>query len=382
MSKYLELFVRRSIFSFSIFFIFFGGYALSQQGDGILHNVDENTVAAVSKASLLPGKIVRVDDSEYKYPFMVYNASLDNWSEYGPCLQDELRFFYTFPRAWDLLDDFMVWAETKDNLIYMVPFAGEGHCRKMQIGPIASNVLDLEISPDKTKIACLLGVNKIHYVDEKNERFDLGVRCRLVVLDIASGRIISPDSLLASDAGLCWLPDSKAIVYSAFKDTSLYDEDQGSKGEGSLRFVLDDEPGIKTIFGAPRFVKGVFKLDINTWESEYIVDGSWPMLNSSGNYILCRGMNENICVDLETKATKPFGLSNLPGFPIMFSPDGRFLMCMRPSSGIIHRSKNIFSVLVVDTNDSSKCYHVDGAYGTHRVKYVWIDNLPTEENDN
>lgn len=81
---------------------------------------------------------------------------------------------------------------------------------------------DLGISPDRTKLAALVPLHEIKAPLRGSSYRSFGMTCDLIVYEISTGRLIgaSPRKALR---GVCWLPDSRRVLFTSLRDESLHD---------------------------------------------------------------------------------------------------------------------------------------------------------------
>ncbi len=97
-------------------------------------------------------------------------------------------------------------------------------------------IADLSLSPDAKKVAVLFHVTDAVAYKDRSSYFDLGSKCVLAVFDVNTGQQILRASRWASDGGLCWFPDSSAVLFTSFKDEGVYKTDKSEvRGNYELR---------------------------------------------------------------------------------------------------------------------------------------------------
>ncbi len=141
-------------------------------------------------------------------------------------------------------------------------------------------VTGVAVSRDEGKIAILIRQASVVAPRDRSSHFDLGGRCRLVVLDIASGQAAGRSTRWASDRGLCWLSDSRRVVFSSFDDEALYETPRAEvHGDTSyhIGYAQDD-----------RFRRGLYMLDLETGLTTRFADGVDPSLAVGTGAILAR----------------------------------------------------------------------------------------------
>ncbi|MCK5528658.1 MAG: hypothetical protein KAI74_03155, partial [Kiritimatiellae bacterium] len=141
-------------------------------------------------------------------------------------------------------------------------------------------VTDVAVSPDETKVAIAFRLTDAVAPKNLSSYFDLGSKCRVIVLDIASGKETTRSTRWASDHGLCWFSDSRCILFSSYDDESLY---QTTKAEvhGSTSYGIGYAQD-------KRFKRGLYVLDTETSTTTRFSDGYNPSLAVATGEILIR----------------------------------------------------------------------------------------------
>lgn len=138
----------------------------------------------------------------------------------------------------------------------------------------------MAVSPDEGKIAIVIRQASVAAPRDRSSHFDLGGRCRLIVLDIASGLEAGRSTRWASDRSLCWLSDSRRVVFSSFDDEALYQTARAGVHGGTsygIGYAQDD-----------RFRRGLYVLDLETGLTARFADGTDPSLAVATGAILVR----------------------------------------------------------------------------------------------
>lgn len=150
-------------------------------------------------------------------------------------------------------------------------------------------VTDVAVSPDEKKLAILFRQTDAVAPKDRSSYFDLGSKCKLVVIDIASGQETARADRWASDYGVCWFSDSRRVLFPSFDDESLYRttkaEVQGSTSYG-IGYARDD-----------RFKRGLYVFDIGTGSTTRFADGYDPSLAVEAGTILVRDQSGFLLLD-------------------------------------------------------------------------------------
>lgn len=98
-------------------------------------------------------------------------------------------------------------------------------------------VINLALSPDAKSLAILFRYTDTVAYKDRSSYYALGNKCKLVVIDVASGKEIARAPRWASESGLCWLSDCRTVLFPSFNDEKLYDT-QKSEVNGLLDLPL------------------------------------------------------------------------------------------------------------------------------------------------
>lgn len=126
-------------------------------------------------------------------------------------------------------------------------------------------VTDLSISPDQKQLALLFRVDDAVAYKDKSSYYDLGSKNRLIVLDLQSGREIARAPRWASGRGLCWLPDSSAVLFPSFRDEALYNTTR-AEVRGDTSYGIGYGP-------SDRFVRSLYSLHIRSGKIAVLSQG-------------------------------------------------------------------------------------------------------------
>jgi hypothetical protein len=150
-------------------------------------------------------------------------------------------------------------------------------------------VTDVAVSPDEKKLAVLFRQTDAVALKDHSSYFNLGSKCRLFIIDIASGHETARAGRVASDYGLCWLPDSRQVLFPSFDDDSLY---LTTKAEvnGSTSYGIGYAEG-------GRFQRGLYVFNIENGATSRFADGYDPSLAAEAGTILVREQSGFVLLD-------------------------------------------------------------------------------------
>lgn len=141
-------------------------------------------------------------------------------------------------------------------------------------------VTDVAVSPDEKSLAILFCQADAVAPKDHSSYFNLGGKCKLIVIDLLSGREKARATRWASDRGLCWLSDSCRVLFPSFDDESLYRtakaEVRGNTSHG-IGYARDG-----------RFKQGLYVFDVQRGETTRFADGYDPSLAVETGAILIR----------------------------------------------------------------------------------------------
>jgi hypothetical protein len=180
-----------------------------------------------------------------------------------------------------------------------------------------SSVSDLAVSPDRKSLALL--VRYADAVAHKNasSHYNLGGKCKLIVMDLVSGQEISRATRWASDSGLCWLPDARRVLFSSFDDESLF-ETTRAEVRGDIGFGL----GYGGDRGEKRFQRGLYVFDIDAKATVRFADGYGPSLAVTSGTVLARYRNSFFILDSLGTTQHTFEVARVAYRRAVVSPSG------------------------------------------------------------
>lgn len=177
---------------------------------------------------------------------------------------------------------------------------------------------DVAVSPDEKSVAILFRETDAVAPKDRSSYFDLGSKCKLVVIDIASGLETARADRWASDYGLCWLSDSRRLLFPSFDDESLYlttrAEVTGSTSYG-IGHARDE-----------RFRRGLYVLDIETGTATRFADGYSPSRAAGGETILAQDQNGFLLFDSSGNVQERIEVARVGYRGAVVSPFGEMIL--------------------------------------------------------
>jgi hypothetical protein len=179
-------------------------------------------------------------------------------------------------------------------------------------------VTDVSVSPDEKSVAILFRYTDAVAPKDSSSYFDLGSKCKLIVIDIASGQETARAKRWASDSGLCWFSDSRRVLFPSFDDVALYlttkAEVHGRTSYG-IGYARDD-----------RFKRGLYVFDVGTGSTTRFADGYDPSLAVETGTILVRDQNGILLLDSSANIQARIGAARVGFHGAVVSPSGDMIL--------------------------------------------------------
>ena len=249
----------------------------------------------------------------------VFDPQAQTWTDLtnGPAID---------PQKWDVesnLCAFIDW-ETHGLKIARLPdFSGlrEFSAEPFEAPPRDSSnhlqgVVGLALSPDAKLLAILFRTGGAVAYRDESSYFHLGDAGRLIVLDAETGAEIARAPRRAS-GDLCWLSDSRSVLFSSFEDESLYDVPRSAvRGNHSYGagYAKDD-----------RFAARLYAFRLDTGEVAPFAQGHAPTLALRAQTLFVQDGNDIRILDPAGRETGRVRLPALWGAPVA-SPDGGLVL--------------------------------------------------------
>ena len=179
-------------------------------------------------------------------------------------------------------------------------------------------IVDLSLSPDARKVAVLFHVTDAVAYRDRSSYFDLGGKCALAVFDVNSGRQVVRASRWASDRGMCWFPDSSAVLFTSFRDEGVY-QTAKSAVRGSTSFGVGYAKG-------DRYPRGLFSFHITTGEVRWFAEGESPTVSVATRQFVVRDDDQVRIVDTRGTSRVCAGIARLSHSRAVLSPCGKLIL--------------------------------------------------------
>ena len=176
----------------------------------------------------------------------------------------------------------------------------------------------LALSPDAKYLAILFRYTDAVAYRDRSSYYNLGSRCRLIVIAVDSGREIARSLRWASDYGLCWLPDARTVLFSSFDKEGLY-QIQKSDVRGDISYGIGySEDG--------KFSRGIFAFNLDTRKTTRFSDGYAPSLAVQKKQVLVRDGTTLRLLDSSGHEKRRLDMPRLGYGGVTVSPDGALIL--------------------------------------------------------
>jgi len=222
-------------------------------------------------------------------------------------------------------------------------------------------ITDLALSPDAKYLAILFRhTDAVAYKDAVSY-YDLGSRCRLIVLDVDSGKEVARATRWASDSGLCWLPEARTVLFSSFDDEKVY-EIQRSDVRGSTSYGVGySEDG--------KFSQSIYAFTWATGSITRFSDGRDPSLAVRQRQVLVRADSTLRLLDASGQEKARIHVPRLGYRRVIVSPDGALFLAE------IQRHSPFYAggfLMLADITAPTIRHVLSGDFS---YKYDWTDGM-------
>jgi hypothetical protein len=199
---------------------------------------------------------------------------------------------------------------------------------------------------------------------DSSSYFDLGGKCALAVFDVNSGQQIVRASRWASDRGLCWFPDSSAVLFTSFRNEGVY-KTAKSEVRGNTSYGVGYAKG-------DRLKMGLFSFNITTGEVRWFADGQEPAVSVASRQFMVREDGKVRIVDTQGASRVCDGISRLGHSRAVLSPCGKLMLAQ------IGRHQPFYAggrLTVIDLNQPT-LRHVIASDLVYRFKWTTTGDEP------
>jgi len=285
---------------------------------------------------VLTGYLDRRDEAKWQRPELLRVATGVIYGiARGPAGRNLLQAFDPAQGTWRPLDacpelDPNVWDVEGDRVAFLdsptwvkgggriVVAALPGFTAIRRFESRSDGVQELCLSPDGSRLAVLADEGEAVAYRDRSSYWDLGRRCRLVVLSVVSGEELARAPRPASAGGLCWLADSATVLFSSFDDESLYRTPRSEvRGDTSYR-IGHGETG--------RFPRGLFALDVATGAFRRFATGHGVVLAATAGKVLVRQGPAFVLLDVAGREELRCGIPRSRDWMHAIAPDARLAL--------------------------------------------------------
>ena len=228
-------------------------------------------------------------------------------------------------------------------------------------------ITDLALSPNAKYLAILFAYTDAVAFKDDASYYNLGRKCRLIVIDVDSGKEITRAPRWASDSGLCWLPESRMVLFPSFDDEKLYEATK-SEVRGSTSYGVGYAKG-------GQFARSIFAFNLDTGGVARFSDGCNPSLAARKRQILVCDNSTLRLLDLLGQEKMRIEVPHLGYRGAVVSPDGTLILAEIRRHFPFNPRGNL--TLVALTSPSTR--HI--LSGDLSYKYEWIEVRSNQASD-
>lgn len=271
------------------------------------------------------------------------------------------------PRYWHVEGDLLAFLTYGDpashGVIKLTTLPGCAEIRELRLPGTSYgyNSWDIAISPDRARLAVLAPLHEIRGPLSGSSYQVLGHTHALIVFDLATGAATIGPRKAAGN--LCWLPDSRTILFHSFRDEKLHEITtlpKGWKKEYDLA-----KPG------SPFLEPPVFAYRLDSGTVEPFANTPAPRLAADANQLAFQDNTGALRLfTLADKSSRRVALGQKlgAGSPEV-SPDGRFALVPLALNPYFSRWGH---PAIVDLNDPTRRYY----FGPTIYRVVWARTGP------
>jgi hypothetical protein len=316
-----------------------------------LQHADELTLTQWTNTQMLaqtPGLIYGTElGSKLPHRLKVFDPRENTWRALTNCPPID-------PRHWDVEGDVVAfkhyqeegYADTDISIRRLPDFSVVAEISVTNASHSQSG-WDLKRSPDGTKLAVLAPLHEIRAPLRGSSYPIVGTTCALVAYDLPSGSVagIAPRKALW---GLCWLPDSRRVLFTSLRNEALLELTQLEKGWKKIY------PGATPSFSNA----STYVYDVATGSVEYFGEMKSPQLAAEAGQLVYPVEPDRLCTThLASGQTNEIQVGRFGSRDLAVSPDGRYavvyLLLTNPMAYLGYPT-------MADLNDPSKRHYVGG----------------------
>ena len=216
------------------------------------------------------------------------------------------------------------------------------------------NAWAIRLSPDGKKLALLIWQHEIQERLSGSSYRVLATTSLLAVFDTSSGRRLGISPRKAS-SGLCWLPDSKTVLFHSLRNERLHELPITQEGWGAPHAVARSNPAFSD--------EPVYAFDVEAGTIRLFGEMAALHLAHEAKLLAWKSGEDTVSLrSLETGTTTTNQVGRIGG-DIEISPDGRFLVA---SLRLSHPLGYMGNPTIVDLRDPSRKHYLGWDY-----RFVW-----------
>lgn len=276
--------------------------------------MDQRDLAAWNQPSILretPGRIY-LGPPRQNHPMRVFDPATGVWKEWPACPNIHV---------WDVTGNTIAFLNQKKDTVTLATLPDFAVVREMEadvwrdaeekVWPL---VCQLALSPDGTRLAILAEYGDVLVQRDRDSYYTLGRKCRLTVVDTATGEAVAHCPRWASDGSLCWTVEAGSVLFAAFDDETIY-----HKGRG-------DVTGRRSYGREVPVARSLYSFHLAAGEVARFAAGESPSLAVRTGQILVRDGKELVLLDATGRTERRLPMPRLAHWPPVLSPDGEFVL--------------------------------------------------------
>lgn len=293
---------------FVLQFVFFFGWVLCM---GLL---DQRDLMAWNQPSILretPGRIY-LGPPYQDHPMRVFDPATGNWKEWAACPKIDV---------WDVTGNTIAFLNPEKDKVMLATLPDFAVVREIEADvwrdaeeKVSPLVCQLALSPDGTRLAILTEYGDVLVQRDRDSYYTLGQKCRLTVVDTATGEAVGCCPRWASDGSLCWTADAGSVLFAAFDDETIYHKGRNDV-TGRWRYGRD-----------VHLSRSLYSFHLAAGEVARFAAGEAPSLAVRTGQILVREGKELVLLDAAGRTERRLPMPRLAQWPPVLSPDGEFAL--------------------------------------------------------
>ncbi|MDX9982164.1 MAG: hypothetical protein RBU25_19245 [Lentisphaeria bacterium] len=314
---------------------------------------DQRDLVAWNQPSILretPGRIY-FGPPYQNHPMRVFDPATGTWKEWAACPKIDV---------WDVTGNTIAFLDPNKDKVTLATLPDFAVVRELEVDvwrdaeeKVSPLVCQLALSPDGTRLAILAEYGDVLVQRDRDSYYTLGLKCRLTVVDTATGEAEAHCPRWASDGSLCWTADAGSVLFAAFDDETIYHRGQ------------DDVTGRRRYGRDVPVARSLYSFHLAAGEVARFAAGESPSLAENTGQILVRDGDELVLLDATGQEECRLPMPRLAQWPPVLSPDGEFALV------VVSRNLPIFGqhrLLAVRIREPSQRHFL---FEEFRLRYDW-----------